>query len=281
MITSSQRGSRVIYVAGSAREFPTEVQEWLARPENRAAALPSVYDALAELTRRPRPVAVLVSIEAVDWEEMEFFDLAARLSRDTSIYVAGHDHHRAKLDAALQHGARRFNAADLAHDLARPAPNLGRTTARDLLAGTLRSFPQAAGRNLHVTLVPTESAPAEPPDPVTVQPTPAVEDDSPQQPPVRLATPIDIDDDSLKPPEEPNRAIPFPWAPAPNRPKRTPPSAQASTEPPPGPRTPPGETPQPPEPPGRPTAPELTPEELAALMGRPANPPPPAKEQAS
>jgi len=271
----------VIYVAVSAREFPPDVQEWLARPESRAAALPSIYDALAELTRRPRPVAAIISIEAVDWEEMEFFDLAARLSRDTSLYVAGHDHHRAKLDAALQHGAKRFSAAELAHDLARPAPGSGRTTAHDLLAGALASFPQAPGRNLHVILVPTEPVPAEPPEPVIEQQPSAGEDEGPQQPAVRLATPIDIDDDSLASSDEFGKAIPFPWAPAPNRPKRTPPSAQAPGEPPPDPRTPPTETPQPPSSPNRPTVPELTPEELAALMGRPANPPPPAKEQAS
>ena len=40
-----------MYVAGSAREFPDDVQQWLARPDHRAVAVPSVYEALGV----PRP----------------------------------------------------------------------------------------------------------------------------------------------------------------------------------------------------------------------------------
>jgi hypothetical protein len=218
-------------------------------------------------------VAIIVSIESVDWEEMEFFDLAARVSRDTAIYVTGHDHYRAKIEAALQRGARRFSADDLTQDLARPAPGSQRTTAHELLAGTLQSFPQAPARQLHVTLVPEEAPTVEPKEPEVEAPTPEPEIESSDKPPVRLVTPADADDDSLAPVDEFDTSIPFPWAPAANRPKRTPPSARVQPEAASTPRTPPTEPHPPPAPTPRSASPELTPEELAALLGRPGNPP--------
>lgn len=282
MPASIQRSPRIMYVAGSARELPQEVRDWLARAENRAVAAPDIYEALAGLTKRQRPAALIVNIEAVDWEEMEFFDLAGRLSRDTSIYVTGHDHHRAKIEAALQRGARLFNPEDLAQDLARPAPGSQRVTPGDLLAGTIGSFPQAPGRQLHITLVPEDAdQPQVAQSPVEAEvPLPA--DEAADNPPVRLVTPADVEDETLAPADESDAAIPFPWAPNPNRPMRTPPAvaAQAAAG---QPRTPPAEPPQQTPPAAAPRGPssELTPEELAALVGRPINPPPAAQEQAS
>ena len=57
MFPSKQHDSRVVYVAGSARDFPEPVQEWLSQADHRAAASLNVYDALAGLTGRRRPVA--------------------------------------------------------------------------------------------------------------------------------------------------------------------------------------------------------------------------------
>ncbi len=269
MLASTQRGSQVLYVAASAREFPQDVQDWLAGPENRAAVSPSIYDALAALTRRPRPVAIIISIESVDWEEMEFFELAARLSRDTSVYVAGREHHRAKIEAAIQRGAKRFDPDELTQDLGRPAPGSQRTTPEDLLAGTLKSFPPAPARELHVTLVPDEPPPEEARGPEVEAPAPEIE--SPEQPAVRLVSPAEADDESLSSVEDLDQAVPLPWAPSPNRPKRTPPSARGPAGPPPA-RTPPAEPHPQPAPAPRPASPELTPEELAALLGRPDPP---------
>ena len=229
MVASTQRGARVLYVAGSAREFPQDVQEWLGCSVNRAAASPSIYDVLATLTRRPRPVAIIISIGSVDWEEMEFFDLAMRLSRDTSIYVAGHTHHRAKIEAALQRGAKRFNDEELAQDLVRSSPASQRPTPRDLLAGTLQSFPQAPARQLHVTLVPEEAPATEQNEADTVV-EPATDDNMPDTPPVRFISPAEEDTESLTAVDDFDRPIPFPWAPSANRPKRTPPSAHGKGE---------------------------------------------------
>ena len=282
MPASIQRSPRVLYVAGAARELPQEVRDWLARAENRAVAAPDIYEALASLTKRQRPAALIVNIESVDWEEMEFFDLAGRLSRDMNIYVTGHDHHRAKIEAALQRGARLFSPEDLAQDLARPAPGTQRVTPGDLLAGTIGSFPQAPSRQLHITLVPEDAdQPPAAQSPVEAE-TSARADETADNPPVRLVTPADVEDDALSPTDDFNPATPFPWAPSPNRPRRTPPpvAAQAAAG---QPRTPPAEPPRqtPPAAAPRGPSPELTPEELAALVGRPIDPPPAAQEQAS
>jgi|GEM_PF-713371 len=110
MASLKQRGSRVVYVAGSARELHAEVQEWLSQADNRAVASPSIYDALALLAMGRKPTALIVSVNEVDWNEMEFFDHAVRLSPETRIYVTGHDHHHDKLEEACRRGAHRFDS---------------------------------------------------------------------------------------------------------------------------------------------------------------------------
>lgn len=113
-----QRVSPVIYVAASARELPADVQHWLEQAENRALAAPHVYDMLAQLARGKRFSAMIVSIQSVDWGEMEFFDLAARLARNTPIFVAGTTPQtRAKLEAACRRGARMFDPIALRQEL--------------------------------------------------------------------------------------------------------------------------------------------------------------------
>ena len=118
MPPSQRRGSRVVYVAGSARELPDQVQEWLSQADTPAAASPNIYDALSLLAMGRRPAALIVYIEAVDWSEMEFFEHAARLSRETRLYVTGHDYQQAKLAEACARGARLFDPDELGDDIA-------------------------------------------------------------------------------------------------------------------------------------------------------------------
>lgn len=295
MLANRQRSPRVIYVAGSAREFPPEVRDWLSEGQHRAVAAPNVYDALARLTGRHRPAAVIVSIESVDWEEMEFFDLARRLSRQTTLYVSGAEHQEDKLAAALARGAQRFEEGSVDEDLARhtgiqetddgecskpvgqpgaPRPESGRLS---LVHGLRTSAPlppsagepmDAASRQRAVFVEITEedeeslasgdeTLPAEPAGVRLV-----AEPETASQ---------ELSESAVDGDEQP---IPFPWAPSRQRPQRTPPPANR--------REPPaGETARSVEPapeaqmtgaPDRASAAstvELTAEELAALMGKP------------
>ena len=299
MFPQKKHDVRVVYVAGSARELPEPVQEWLSQAEHRAVSSSNVYDALANLTGRRKPVALIVSIESVDWEEIEFFDLAARLSRETSIYVAGHDHHRAKIEAALSRGARPFSAEELTQDLSRPAPGPHRPTTRDLLAGTLLTVPERGGLAASAGFGPDAGAPATsappPPAPSTMAGPAQAEQEAPDRrgpqeapieeqaappPSVRLVQPSETEAD-LEPAADHEPPIPFPWAPSLNRPKRTPPTAAGK------PATPahdaqearadsgteaPGVQSEPSASHPAPPSVELTPEELAALIGKSAQP---------
>jgi len=266
MPSTTQHGSRVVYVAGLSADLPDLIQAWLN--EHPTQQSHDIYDALATLTARQRPVALIVNIEAVDWQEMDFFDIAARTSRDTRIYVVGQDYHRVKLEAAIAKGARRFSADDLAEDLARPAPGSQRVGVRDLLAGSLGTIGRPAARQSAVprmgraelVLVPTFAEPTteEPRPSVVRQPTasstrstpaavpapppaPAqasIQTDLPQpeptpkepatgeRPNVRLVGPVEEETHRTAEPEKP--ATPFPWAPSPSRPKRIPPASAGS-----------------------------------------------------
>jgi len=299
MFPQRQHDSRVVYVAGSAREFPEPVREWLSQADHRAVASPNLYDALARLTGRRRPVALIVSIESVDWEEIEFFDLAARLSRETTLYVAGHEHHRAKIEAALSRGARPFSAEELAQDLSRPAPGPRPPTTRDLFAGTLQTVPERAGRPPIAGFgsdsgEPATCAPTLPAQSPIARPAQAkqpgqdrmgstegpIEERATPPPSVRLVTPSETEAD-LEPTADNEPPIPFPWTPSLDRPSRTPPAAagkpatpahdaqearaKSGTE---APGLQSGPSASHPAPPSV----ELTPEELAALMGKPVQP---------
>lgn len=113
MQVAHQRGTPVIYVAASARELPAEVQDWLGRADIRAVASHNIYDLLAELVRGRKFAALVVNIQSVDWNEMDFFDHAAKLARHTPIYVTGSPQQRAKLEAACRRGAQPFDAMAL------------------------------------------------------------------------------------------------------------------------------------------------------------------------
>lgn len=284
MFAPKTREPRIIYVAASARELPGEVQAWLGRVENRAASSPNIYDALALLASGSRPTVLIVSIAAVDWSEMEFFDQVARLSRQTHVYVTGHEHHAAKLTAACKHGAELFDEAALREDLAAPGPWSRGPGVSDLLAGTVPKTPVKLAPPIALRPVPFEPLEPELPEPVIEAP--ATEEVAEVEPPVRPGTIIapepeeteaepvrlfDTPEPAIS--EEPvaedaREPIPFPWAPSTRRPQRIPPKAHAAPTEPAAPAPPPA-NPTPPAAPMPRQPVELTAEELAALMGRP------------
>jgi hypothetical protein len=257
MTPTGRRGSRVIYVAESARVLPPEVQEWLSQADHPATASPDVYDALALLANGRKPLALIVNIDAVDWSEISFFEHAARLSASTAIYVSGPDHTEDRIKAACARGALRFDGEALSERL-RTAPSVNERRGPDrLLAGTLQPPSTPAGAEL------------EDRDDAT-----AAADDSEQpertpRPPVRLYVEQSEEAEAEREQAETAAAppVPVPWVPNPARPRRTPPpgskpAADARDEA--G-----GSDPQAG---ARPTPVELTPEELAALLGKPRPP---------
>lgn len=297
MFSAKTREPRIMYVAATARDFPSDVQEWLGRPEHRAASSPHIYDALAMLAGGFRPAILIVSMEAVDWGEMEFFDQVARLSRETHIFVAGDEHLAAKLTAACKRGALLFDDETIRECLSGPAPWTRGQGMSDLLAGSLKP----AGTPKVVLPTPLRPVPFEPEEPEEhEEPEVAKEEPAPEPearcqpgtlrepepvisvpPPVRLMDEVDVEAEAeleAEPvEEETHEPIPFPWAPSAKRPQRTPPKPQASAVEPGSAAPPPAVQPPPPAPgPRQPV--ELTAEELAALMGRPIAPDKPARE---
>ncbi|HOW69636.1 MAG TPA: hypothetical protein PKY77_03465 [Phycisphaerae bacterium] len=263
MPSTTQHGSRVVYVAGLSAGVPDAVQVWL--DEHPTQHSPDIYDALAALTGRQRPVALIVNLEAVDWQEMDFFDVAARVSRETRVYVVGLDHHRSKIEAAVAKGARRFSSEDLAEDLARPAPGSQRAGVGDLLAGSLREATKrgvraAVGSRLRQTELVLVPRPAEGPvdersevdggepstcsvkegadlvsPPVPVSTEAGVEAGSVPAEPVREERPnvrlVGLVEEARPPAKPETSATPFPWSPSPSRPKRIPPASAGNRSP--------------------------------------------------
>lgn len=228
MSGAEQSGSRVIWVAGSLAELPDEVHAWLRQQGERASACTNIYDALATLTIHPRPAALVVNIELVDWQEMEFFDWVAALGSETTVYVVGGQREQDKIDAALRRGARRFDTGSLTTDLDRSPSESRRPCIDDLLAGSLQldkpfparfacyprpvradSMPPAADKQLS----PDESVKSAPP--VTSA-----------KPSVRLVGSNKAEQE-VGSAGDTDRPVPFPWAPAANRPKRIPPRSSA------------------------------------------------------
>jgi hypothetical protein len=281
MFAAKPRGPRIVYVAASAHELPEEVQRWLGRAENRAAGSPHIYDALALLAGGARPAALIVSLEAVDWNEMDFFDQAARISRETHIYVTGHRHDAAKLEAACKRGASLFDEETIREDLAGQSSWKG-VGVSDILAARLASAsPPAPPRPTVIRPVPPEPPETDTPDLPEESPEtqPEPEPAPVEPPPVRLLDPAEVEAIEETAEKDPGQSIPFPWSPSPNRPKRTPPKARRAKAEPAAPAPASKMPPMPPPPAPIPRQPvELTAEELSALMGRPITPDKPAKE---
>ena len=258
MPSFKQRGSRVIYVAQNAHEFPEEVQAWLSELDDHASPCPDIYDTLALLAMGSKPAAIVVSIDAVDWNELEFFDHCARISPETHIYVAGNGRQQAKIEAAWARGARPFDVDALSEDLEAPVEEARPSGPSSLLAGSLRPVRPVSKEASASTPFPRKAV------------DPDEDKQSPERPAVRLVAPTEDEDLDISVP------LPVPWAPSPHRPKRTPPqpasrdetpaaAAEAARTPSPTPADS-SRTQQ------QPSPVELTPEELAALLGKPAGP---------
>jgi DNA-binding NarL/FixJ family response regulator len=243
------------------------VQDWLSRPRNRASAAPGVYDALASLAAGARPAVIIVSIDAVDWSELEFFDHCRRLSEATHVYVAGDDHQQEKIEAACARGARPFDPDALDADVEAARTAAQTSGVDDLLAGPV---PRPEGSAARPPATPAGQG----------KPEPAGASPAPGPPTVRLVT---VNEDLEEGHEQ--AEVPVPWAPSVQRPQRTPPGrkppdneALNADVPRPGPSSEPpsGDSRRSPNP----LPVELSPEELAALLGKPARPDTnPAREQ--
>ena len=116
MASLNQPGARVAYLVDSANELPDDVRQWLSQADKNACASPDIYDILAILSRGQKLTAIIIDIQAVDWNELDFFNLALRLNPETHIYVTGNEHQQEKIEAACNRGARLFNKDMLKED---------------------------------------------------------------------------------------------------------------------------------------------------------------------
>lgn len=244
-------GARILCVAGSEGEFPEAVRQWLAQVTLRTEYCSDVYDALAVLATGTRPILVIVGIDSVDWSEMDFFSHVAALSRGTRIYVAAHDASDGRVFAAGERGARLFDPASANADIEAVFTQDQASGPGGLLAGTLR--PSQVNRQ-PVNVPPATAEQNQPPALETFK-------TKTEEPPIRLVTAAEPDENS-------DVELSVPWAPHPSRPRRTPPKGPADA-PQPSPRQTDGgiETDKP-----LPRV-ELTPDEIAALLGKPGSSP--------
>ncbi|MHC4441008.1 MAG: hypothetical protein ACYTF1_06155 [Planctomycetota bacterium] len=246
MTIVNQTGVRVIHVAHEHHQLPDEVRLWLRKANNSAYASPDIYDTLALLAKGKKPQAIIIAIDAVDWNELDFFDLSRRLSPQTNIYVTGNQNQQEKIDAACARGAKCFDPNRFDEDISKKITTPPDYGMGGLLAGSLRTTG-------------TEYKPSDTPKPVKKDdrasvPTKADENGSAQSAVVQLVTQKEHD-------QVTNKTIPFPWAPSPDRPQRTPPKPSPT----PVAREDDATTDQK----QKPQDVELTTEELAALMGEP------------
>lgn len=136
-------GPHVLYVAPTARVLSPEVREWIEHNPGRAFASHNLYDALADLAGGRSPAAIIVELDSVDFSEIEFFDHAARLSRDSSFYVTSRSRQDDKIEAARQRGAKLFDPADIEDDLQVMALRIREETEQAVTARRSGSRPPA------------------------------------------------------------------------------------------------------------------------------------------
>jgi len=252
-------GARILCVGASEQDVPEPVRQWLGKVGSRAQYSQDIYDTLAVLATGTRPIVVIVSVETVDWNEMEFFAHVDAISRGTRVYVAAENASDSRVFAAVERGAKLFDPAAAQADLeAVFSEPLTAGAAGGLLAGSLR--PSQITR----TPINVPEPPAAPDRPAE----PAKSDAPAPPPPIRLVT-------STEPDQKEDVAVSVPWKPHPSRPQRTPPK-QAGSD-----RSGPGEPTGTAEPEKPLPRVELTPEEIAALLGKPAPDQPRSKEQRS
>ena len=96
MATLKQPQARVIYVADSAGKLSDQVQKLVCQADNLTYSSGDIYDTLGLLSCGLKPSAIIIAIETVDWNELDFFNLAQRLSPETHIYVTGNEYQREK-----------------------------------------------------------------------------------------------------------------------------------------------------------------------------------------
>lgn len=251
-------GARILCVAGSEEELPEAVRRWLDQATVRTEYSTDVYDALAVLATGTRPILLIVSIDSIDWNELDFFGHVAALSRGTRIYVAAQDAGDGRVFAAGERGARLFDPLSAQADIEAVFAEAQASGPGGLLAGTLR--PSQVSRQ-PVNVPPAPTKPEQPPAPESAEA-------KAEEPPIRLVTPAEPDEGN-------DVEMSVPWAPHPSRPRRTPPKPPTAPQPPADQAHSGIETEKP-----LPRV-ELTPDEIAALLGKPGSPPPRRREQGS
>ncbi len=211
MSAASHSGGRILCVAPSLNALPEAVRAWLAQVEDACEISPDLYDALALLVAGRRPELIIVDIDVVDWNEMEFFRQAGLLCRKMRILVVGPGHQRAKLEAACKLGAGLFDTQAVADISYQPPPQVRDIGNGGLLAGSLRPAPEKT----------TSPADLRAPAPRIKPAKPAIKSEPRPEPPVRLVVPSEEQDNEAP--------VFFPWSPNPNRPKRMPPKTAPLT----------------------------------------------------
>lgn len=199
-------GARILCVTGFEGELPEAVRHWLDQVSVRTEFSSDIYDALATLATGTRPIVMIVSIDAVDWNEMAFFSQVAGLSPGTRVFVSAHKTNDNRVFAAIERGARLFEPSQAQADLESVFAEAQTAGPAGLLAGTLKP-PQVSRAPINIPPETVETPPSG--DPVKEEP-------APQQSPIRLVTSSEIDEAEDVP-------VSVPWAPHPDRPKRTPP----------------------------------------------------------
>ena len=240
-------GARIVYVAGSEGDLPEAVRRWLDQMAVRTDYVQDVYDALAVLATGTRPILMIVSIEAVDWSEMDFFNHVAALSQGTRIYVTSQNTSDSRIFAAAERGAKLFESTLAQTDLETVAAEAQAAGPGGLLAGSLR--PSQPSR------IPI-SAPPTPTEKQRAGEAATAESAAQEEPPIRLVTSTEAN-------ESGEAQVSVPWIPHPSRPRRTPPQQTETDQPAPPQGSSSGEAARP-----LPRM-DLTPEEMAALLGRP------------
>ena len=298
MSASTRQGFAVLVVGDPDRPAVTGRTRMPGHDPDRIRCAADVYQALAMLVVGPRPAVLAVQVDDLDWEEFDFFDQVRRIAPEIRVLATSAAGDQPRLEQARRRGAELAAGFDLeawtslAPDVPRvQAPPVERSRAGPATAAAVPGAPVAApdssdqagceedaipftallgskpslktARELVAGSVQPVLTPVEPPASASSAPPAAAGSTVPN---VRLVQPEEPD----APP-----AIPFPWAPSPTRPKRTPPGApparsheapQAERA-----RSEPGDAPRPaPDPAGRaPINVELTREEIAALLRGP------------
>ncbi len=298
MSASTRAGFSLLVVAHPDRPAAPGLARLPVCDPHRIRHAADVYEALASLVTGPRPAVLALNVDDMDWDEFDFFDHLRRLAPEIRVLVTSATGDQSRLEHACHRGAELLAGFDLdawtsgAADV-QPIlqPPVERPQAHSAPAASVRADPTASpvssdeealeqdtipftvllgskpslktarelvAGSVQPVLTPVEPPPSPPSVPATATGAPA--------PNVRLVQAEERDDAP---------AIPFPWAPSPTRPRRTPPggsTARAEEIARPGhARGEPGDfSRSSPEPAGRaPINVELTREEITALLRGP------------